>query len=182
MVAWCIASVTILNFCTSITIWKGTQFHFFLNISSQLCFMFWLSFHLFPLLEHIEVNVAFATFLLFKVLCRKRNEEIVCLWVSTALFSVHYSFPHISPMNKPWTSKVAMQCEETQQKKVGIFAYLYDFNKKGRERKRKDARLIPFRIQHLMGRGVFKIEMVCNIFFPSFPPFIEKNSQLQYLL
>lgn len=106
MEPWCITSV-ILNFYKSIPVWKGRQFLFFFS-QSQLYCIFWLSFCVFPsFMEHIEVDFASATFFLFKVLCRKRNGEIVCLQIPAAWFSVHSAFPHFPPVNKLWTSKVA---------------------------------------------------------------------------
>lgn len=50
-------------------------------------------------MEYIEVDVASATFLLFKVLYKKKNEEIVCLWIPAASISL-YAFSHVSPVNK----------------------------------------------------------------------------------
>ena len=93
------ADVLHLLFYKIITLWKKTQFHFFLNILSQLCFIFCLSFHIFLLffMRHFEVDVASTTFLLCKVLYKKKNEEIVCLWIPAASFSVPF------PMSLLWT-------------------------------------------------------------------------------
>ena len=91
---WELLLLLFLTFVTSIAVWKGLQFHFFSYISSQFCFIFWLAF-CFPFIGHIEVDVALATFLLFKVLCKKRHEEIVHLWQPYSLCTIlfHISLP-----------------------------------------------------------------------------------------
>lgn len=142
---------------------KGKTVSFFFSLSQLYC-IFWLSFCVFPsFMEHIEVDFASATFFLFKVLCRRRNGEIVCLQIPAAWFSVHSAFPHFPPVNKLWTSKVALHWGETTE--GAICPYLYGFTEREREtkRKRNDARFNPFKIEHLMSRDLLKIKtMLCN--------------------
>lgn len=135
MEAWCTTSV-ILNFYKSTAVWKGIQFLFFFFSQSQLYYIFWLSFYVFPLfMEHIEVDVASATFFLFKVLCRGRNGEIVCLQIPAAPFSAHYAFPHFPPVNKLWTSKVVLHWGDTSEGwNMPLLIWLY------REREREKGR------------------------------------------
>lgn len=136
MEAWCITSV-ILNFYKHSGL-KGKTVFFFFFSQSQLYCIFWLSFCVFPsFMEHIEVDFASATFFLFKVLCRKRNGEIVCLQIPAAWFSVHSAFPHFPPVNKLWTSKVALHWGETTEGcDMPLLVWLYR-ERKGEKKEKK---------------------------------------------
>lgn len=133
MEAWCIISV-ILNFYKSIAVWKGIQYSFFFFPQSQLYCLFWLSFYVFPLffMEHIEIDVASAGFFLFKVLCRRRNGDI-----PAARFSMHSAFPHFPPVNKLWTSKIALHWGETTEGcNMPLLVWLYR-ERKGEKKEKK---------------------------------------------